>query len=321
MDKNHNLQKCALLVAGPIISRCAIEQLSAIQSNLQRISSETGLQIVVATYQNEWPFQIFDENFKLVVVEDPGKDRFELLGKPKIERNTSRLLDTVNAGLSVIDRDFTIKTRIELLSQNIKLKEFLILILENFRKSRNVTIAVLANQYQGLVKPAKGSFLWIPDTFQVMRTDEMARMWSGARKLWSEFKDPWNTNFNSAPANEQIIGLSFGSLCGAGFSREEISNFSKKTFNRKIHKQLVLWETKFVQTIQIEEDIFPVSHLVSTSGINRKEVSLPLNATNRHHNFYFSLVERFIFSNINLLKLIKSRFTSLLKHMSPRKAL
>lgn len=210
--------------------------------------------VAVSTYIGEpLPGRNFEE-FSFIRVSDPGPDTSRTMGRTKsADRNTSRMIECTIAGLRQVKTDYVVKSRVELLPMSHAFENEVPSILSEMETKQELLIAFLGTHYQGLTRDVKNAFLWIPDTFQIMRTSQALDLWEGAQKYWEAHRSDW-MNQRKMISNEQILGLSLARMVGRELSQKTIVNFSKSKLNKEIYnaqKELEHRHTFLLNTISL----------------------------------------------------------------------
>ena len=234
-NKHKMLANCTLLISGPLISRVKENELIKYFSILNELKNQYGLIIVISTYPNELTQALKNFQFRFILNNDPGLDSYytgvKKLGKRanKVSRNTTRMLSTTSLGLSQVRTEYVIKTRVEILPSKIEFARVLYRVLENYLESE--VIVFLAEQYTGLTYSEKTPLLlWVPDTFQIMRTRDGLKLWEGALDLWQKYKmNLVGRPFNTDLANEQVLGLSLVNNFIEPLSERIVKKFHRNT--------------------------------------------------------------------------------------------
>lgn len=234
-NKHKMLANCTLLISGPLISRVKENELIKYFSILNELKNQYGLIIVISTYPNELTQALKNFQFRFILNNDPGLDSYytgiKKLGKRanKVTRNTTRMLSTTSLGLSQVRTEYVIKTRVEILPSKIEFARVLYRVLENYLESE--IIVFLAEQYTGLTYSEKTPLLlWVPDTFQIMRTRDGLKLWEGALDLWQKYKiNLVGRSFNTDLANEQVLGLSLVNNFIEPLSERIVKKFHRNT--------------------------------------------------------------------------------------------
>lgn len=227
------LSNCTLLISGPLLSRVGEDKLIEKFSLLNELKDKFGLKILISTYYDELNLRLRDYEFSFILNDDPGQDciytrqnifRTEI---NRITRNTTRMLSTTSKGLSEVDTKYVVKTRVEILPSKIEFAHALHQLIKADQKSR--VIVFLAEHYTGLTySEEKPLLLWVPDTFQIMRTKDCAKLWAGALDLWRDYKTYFvGKSLNIDLANEQILGLSLVHNFIKPMSKTQLRNYHR----------------------------------------------------------------------------------------------
>lgn len=276
MDINR-LEDCTLLIAGPISSRTEEAELISKIQNLSNISRATGLKVLISTYPGEFPKFLEFPTLQIMTVVDPGADFFlkDIKVNSFVSRNTSRLLLSTWNGVNNVTTPFTLKTRIEMVPTDYRFGEGIWNLKKEFLQRPSIQISVPGANYQGVKKFSKGVFLWIPDTVQFMRTDEMKVLWGNANELWSRFSKEWTQYVKQPITNEQIVGLALAKMNGCLMKDTSLMKFKKYTLNRNVYNIVKFWEINTLRTFTSKSLYLPKNRLTFAEKRFRAEVTLP----------------------------------------------
>ncbi len=253
------LANCTLLISGPLISRVKENELIKYFSLLNDLKNRYGLTILISTYPNELTQALKNFQFRFILNDDPGLDYYfsgaAILGQRinKLTRNTTRMLATTSLGLSQVRTEYVIKTRVEILPSKIEFAQALYRVLENFSESE--IIVFLAEQYTGLTYSEKTPLLlWVPDTFQIMRTRDGLKLWRGALDLWQKYKiNLVGSSFNTDLANEQILGLSLVDNFIKPLSERMVKKFHRHTCSLQFIRANLKFEFYLFRSVYYDE--------------------------------------------------------------------
>jgi hypothetical protein len=123
-------------------------------------------------------------------------------------------------------------------------------------------MAFMAMHYQSLGMNTKSLFLFIPDIFQVMRTNQAVELWKGAQNYWETYARKWSAQRNVI-TNEQIMGLSLAKLTNQELNKKDLENFHRNKFNKKIFLIQQDFERNRILTLQSQSLSFFDSRLTS----------------------------------------------------------
>lgn len=233
------LQDFTLIVAGPLLSRIDENSLTEKLDELIKVQKILGFTLIIVTYPGELPSFQVDLPHKIIIIPDPGSDVFrsgpDFMGYPT--RNTTRMLTSVVEGLKLSDSTYTIRTRIELLPKLLKINDFEDMCMDAKKHidQNNFGVAFLGHHYYGLSRQEKGVNTWLPDTFQIMKTDDLRSLWNSALGLWHENQIEWHDSKISFPlANEQVMGLAYFSLLHQCGIKSRITKFHRFKWDKKL---------------------------------------------------------------------------------------
>ena len=245
------LKNCTLIIAGPIRGRIEVNDFKYQLKYLQYISNLTGLKVIISTYINEID-EIDDllENIKIIRSEDPGLDNISNKRFSNKPRNTSRMLKTTIAGLVEVETLFTIKSRIEMLPTNENFINALVIALQQLNSINDVNLITLSAHYRSLKLNAKKTYLHLPDTFQVMKTQQMLDLWNFTSEYWATYKELW-LGSKYELNNEQIMGLAYAKLNKQKIEYMDLKTLDKFSLNKTIFRINKEWEKRFMFTIPI----------------------------------------------------------------------
>jgi hypothetical protein len=225
------------VISGPVKSRALkgdwVETLERMAIALRRLDSKN--QLILSTYE----FETASINgVEIIYNSDPGNDNY--LSQEKIRKggvgNTSRMLQTTLDGLMRSECQWSIKSRIELIPSFKDVDSHLDNIMILIGTLSNMTApqaAFLLKSFGGSVLTSHGTMLAFPDTFQIMRTNDIQKLWSDAQSIFKEEEiKAMNSSF---PLKiEQFMGQAFIGLCDSTID----SRFSSRYyFNRKIFRR------------------------------------------------------------------------------------
>jgi hypothetical protein len=233
----------SILVSGPLISRISEGDLLERFCKLQRdiIESDLKIEVIISTYRGEVPIGLEKLVTRIVICEDPGIDKYRSAVWPlgTKSRNTTRMLHSTNAGLEVINSQFTIKTRAELIPNDTKVLFNLIKNSKFLESKDNDSHAIfIYEHFFGVNGGNKGVLFWIPDTFQIMKTIAMKTLWLSAQRNWILYQKVWHQNKIKYPlTNEQILGTSYYRLDNFSGKKIRIGDLHRYSFNKAIFSE------------------------------------------------------------------------------------
>jgi len=327
-NKQKMLENCTLLISGPLISRVKENELMIYFSILNDLKNKYGLTILISTYPNELTKALKNFNFRFILNDDAGIDCYYTgtavfrSRKNKVTRNTTRMLSTTSLGLSHVRTEYVVKTRVEILPSKIEFAQVLYCILENYLESEKIVF--LAEQYTGLTYSEKTPLLlWVPDTFQIMRTRDSLTLWKGALDLWQKYKiNLVGRSFNIDLANEQVLGLSLFHNFIKPLSNKRVKKFHRHTCNlyfirANLEFEFFLFRSVYYDELFLREGRFRWNNKLSPT------VSLPLSQTKIQKNLIvlnflvrgrFFLIRMLFYKLIDFYSRIKSRIRNNLEN-------
>jgi hypothetical protein len=311
LRSNELLDDCSLIIPGPISTRGGGPSVKSKLQNLLEISKKTGLKLIVVTYPKEFPEEMNHSLFSVVTVKDPGPDIFPSHEQRSAvpNRNTSRMIQTTLAGVCKAETQFALKSRIELIPTDFQFAYSIMKLREDFKTNTEFKISVGGQWYQGLTKYKKGTFLWLPDTVQFMKTLDMRALWETAAKLWLKNMNHWNYKVKAPLANEQILGLSFTKITGNSLSEDMIKSFQRYTFNKSIYKTLGVWEKNIIKTYTHIDLALPINRVNNPRHIDRKHVILPLHNSKKLPFYLTCQIRQKLFIFFLVVSNFRSRFS------------
>lgn len=261
------LDNCSLIICGPLINRISEEKLIESFALLKRLELECGLEIIISTYKSEITGALASFNFKTIINNDPGSDSANGglatfgLQKKITTRNTTRMLTTTLAGLSQANRPIVIKTRVEILPENMNFAEALHHTIQNLNE--HVKIIFLSEHYFGPLRDEKPVLAWLPDTFQIMKTKDSIKLWSAALDIWQVNKKFWlGKRLHCDITNEQILGLSYQKIF-LNHSKPKITkNFHRFKFNLSLFNLAYICETEQYKSVNFADMFLTTSRLM-----------------------------------------------------------
>jgi len=298
------LSEFSLIIAGPLKSRISEELLVQKLRDLVKIQDILGFKLIFVTYPDEFPnFNLSLPNL-VIKIADPGSDDFrsgpELLGYQK--RNTTRMLLSVTEGLKKSYTRYSIRTRVELLPQLLKINDFAntCLAAQKHIDQNYLGIAFISEHYYGLSRQEKGVHTWLPDTFQIMKTSDMKTIWDTAHQIWNKNKNMWHDIKVSFPlANEQIMGLAFLIHLSSNEIGPRIDRFHRFNWDKKLIQYNKLAESEKFYTFKFNSSGLSQSKLNSRFE-KRKQMGAKLPVSEEHSHF---LLFKFWLSHLyNFLK-------------------
>jgi hypothetical protein len=309
------LENFTLLISGPLISRVKENELIKYFSILNDAKNQYGLTIVISTYPNELTQSLKNFQFCFILNDDPGPDYCNtgavILGfrTNKTNRNTTRMLSTTSLGLSQVRTEYVVKTRVEILPSKIEFAQALHHILENNLESE--IIIVLQELYAGLTYTKKiPTFLWVPDTFQIMRTRDGLKLWGGALDLWQKYKinlvgRSWNVDL----ANEQVLGLSLVHNFIKPLSERKVKKFHRYTCSLQFIRASFKFESYLFRSVYYD-DLFLGGGRFTRGKKLVPAIRLPISKTKTQEN----LIVLNFFIRGQILKL-RMRFFKVIRHL------
>jgi len=308
------LSNCTLLISGPLLSRVGEDQLIERFSLLSELKNEFGLRILISTYHDELSLSLRNYQFSFILNNDPGED-YIVTGQNifrketnRVTRNTTRMLSTTSKGLSEVDTKYVVKTRVEILPSKIEFAHALHQLILDDQKSR--VIVFLAEHYTGLTySEKKPLLLWVPDTFQIMRTKDCAQLWAGALVLWRDYKTYFvGKSLNIDLANEQILGLALVHKFIKPMSKTRLRNFHRYQSSIRFIKanlkfESYMFKSVYYDTLYLGEGRFRWDKKLTPT------IVLPLNLTRKQK--YSIVMAFFIRGKFFLLKSLVSKISRL----------
>ena len=277
------------VISGPVKSRALkddwAETLERMAMALQRLDPKN--QLILSTYEFE---AIPINGVDIIYNSDPGNDNY--FSQEKMRKvgvgNTSRMLQTTLSGLMRSECQWSIKSRIELIPSfkdvDSHLDNIMILI-KALSSMDSPPAAFLLKSFGGSVLTSHGTMLAFPDTFQIMRTNDIQKLWSNAQIIFKE--EHTDVINNSFPLKiEQFMGQAFMGLCD---NTIDVRFRSRYYFNRKVFRKEI--EIMKHQILFINEDylLIPKSRITDKVGLKIKDL-------NRLRLYSSSLIEfRFLF--------------------------
>jgi hypothetical protein len=316
------LEDFSVVLAGPLKTRLPENLLIDKFEELMAIKKILNFKLIISTYPGELPKYSFDSSTKIIEVADPGSDEFRSgpkhQGYPK--RNTTRMLLSVNTGLKKSNTKYSIRTRIELLPELSRIEEFshTCLAAKNHIDQSIFGIAFMSEHYFGLSRQEKGVHTWLPDTFQIMKTNDMKTIWDTAYQIWDTNKIKWHDRKISFPlANEQIMGLAFLIHLNSYEIAPRIGRFHRFKWDKRLIQYNKLAESKHYYTFKFNSSGLSQSKLNSRFE-KRKKIGAELPVFKNHSrflvfNFWLSHVYNFL-KNLGLKKSME--FVNFLTHNS-----
>ena len=204
------------LVSGPLSefgdTNSTVELFNEIQSQLSQYHSLNKI-ILVTTKPFKFDRRKLDSRIVYIELIDPGPDtRSNWRQNSRTEWNVSRMFFSTISGLRQCSQPWTLKTRIELLpsiesvSNHLKSIGEIILKLE---ESPDGSISFIQEGYFGPTQPYKGIILWIPDTWNIMSSTNLANLWEAAFEIWREFKSKGFWDSRTTLSVEQLLGKAY----------------------------------------------------------------------------------------------------------------
>lgn len=193
-------------------------------------------ELIISTYRSEVSQDIINLVDRVVFVDDPGFDRFRLnpwpIGRPdnRHQANYSRIFEATIAGLKVVSNDLIIKSRIELIPENIdNFRIWLGDIISLLTNSSLPKIAFLTEHYNGVFFSVDGTLGTLPNTLQAAKRSVLQQTWTNAYDFWTQNKHILTRSKMLFPiTDEQITGLTYLRL----FSNFEINQSRIRRFKR-----------------------------------------------------------------------------------------
>ena len=261
------------VISGPIKSRAVnddwIDILERMAIALRRIDSKN--QLILSTYE----FETFAINgVEIIYNSDPGNDSYVSLEKMRKVGvgNTSRMLQTTLSGLMRSECQWSVKSRIELIPSLKDVDSHLDNIMILIRALSNMDAppaAFLLKSFGGSVLTSHGTMLAFPDTFQIMRTNDIQKLWSNAQSIFKE--ESIKVINNSFPLKiEQFMGQAFMSLCDSSMNARFSSRYY---FNRKVFRKEI--EIMKNQILFVDENylLIPKSRITDKVGLKIKDLN------------------------------------------------
>ena len=270
------------LISGPIKSRAVDENWCAvIKSIAEELKNRCpSNQLLVSTYPNE-----IDEiaDIKIIINEDPGHDQnfYHTNGKIQLPRNTLRMLNSTFNGIKLVDTDWCIRSRVELLP-NIKHIEKHISkieeLIQDLGKIKKGGAVFLASNFHSSIISRKGSILSFSDIFSIMKTQDIRAVWETAQKIYLEI-----LNSGIQPKhplmNEQIIGQAYMNV----FYNLRYKEFNSRYFFKKdlfmkeleiIVKKLIIIESDSLYIMKSRVSSMPPGRQVLPKNLEHKNFLL-----------------------------------------------
>jgi hypothetical protein len=225
------MSSISLLITGQIKSRGMIDDLNRQLSQAYKIMKNLNYknEIVISTYENEI-IGIDKANFdKLVLNKDPGPDNFRVSPWPigrrsqRFATNYSRIFTTAISGLKECQNNIVIKTRIELIPNDLsKFKKWIENISIQINVDKTARIAFLTEHYNGVTFSIDGTLGTLPNTIQIAKKEILLDLWNSSQVFWQEnFKTLTRKTIMFPITDEQIVGLNYlGVFCGFPISKE-----------------------------------------------------------------------------------------------------
>jgi|GEM_PF-5631905 len=305
------LKNCTLIIAGPINTRIEVSDFKYYLQYLHYISNLTGLKVIISTYLNELnEIDELDEllkNIKIIRSEDPGLDKISNKRFSDKPRNTSRMLKTTIAGLLNVETIFAIKSRIEILPTNENFISALVVALQQLNSINDVNLVTLSAHYRSLKLNAKKTYLHVPDTFQVMKTQQMLDLWFFANEYWATYKELW-LGSQYELNNEQIMGLAYAKLNKQKIEYLDLKTLDKFSLNKTIFRINKEWEKRFMFTIPIHIWGFGDNRITLLLGRSRRVRENHLLLPSDAYKFSYT-----IFISRHLLKAFSHRLKKIIR--------
>ena len=262
------------------------------------------MSVAITTYVDEpIPLQI-SNMCRVTRVSDPGIDKNTRSDREGtiILGNTSRMLSCTIAGLLEVETEYVVKSRIEVLPKDSNFESAVDRALADLEFHPERIMAFMAMHYQSLEKNPKGTFLFIPDIFQVMRTSQALELWKGAQSYWETYGRKWSAQRKDF-ANEQIMGLSLAKLTHQELNKIDLENFHRNTFNKKIFFIQQDFERNRILTLQLQSLGLFDSRLTLMDKDNKEQsdkINFP-DPCRKSSNYYFYRMKYEFFRFVKLL--------------------
>lgn len=303
------LGSSTFLISGPVGTR--LEELLLIHrfEAIKEISRRTNMSIAITTYVDEpIPLQI-STMCRVTRISDPGIDKNTRSDREGtiVLGNTSRMLACTIAGLLEVETEYVIKSRIEVLPKNCNFESAVERALADLEIHPERFMAFMAMHYQSLGRNTKNAFLFIPDVFQVMRTNQALELWKGAQNYWETYGRKWSAQRKDF-ANEQIMGLSLAKLTNQELNKKDLENFHRNKFNKKIFLIQQDFERNRILTLQSQSLSFFDSRLTSTDNYHKVQSDKILfpDPSKESSNYYFYRMKYEFFRLVKLLNRIRA---------------
>ena len=291
------LGSSTFLISGPVGTRVEEPLLIHRFEGLKEISQRTNMSVAISTYVDEpIPLQI-SSMCHVTRISDPGIDRNTRSDRDGtiILGNTSRMLACTIAGLLEVETEYVVKSRIEVLPKDSNFESAVERALTDLEFHPGRIMAFMAMHYQSLENNPKGTFLFIPDIFQVMRTSQALELWKGAQSYWETYGRKWSAQRKDF-ANEQIMGLSLAKLTGQELNKIDLEKFHRNTFNKNIVSIQQDFERNRILTLQCQSLGLHESRLTSRDKDNKvqsEEINFP--DSSKESSNYFSYQMKYEF--------------------------
>ena len=304
-----SLGSSTFLISGPVGTR--LEELLLIQrfEAIKEISRRTNMSLAITTYVDEpIPLQI-SNMCRVTRISDPGIDkntRSDREGTIDM-RNTSRMLACTIAGLLEVETEYVIKSRIEVLPKNSNFESSVERALTDLEIHPERFMSFVAMHYQSLGMNTKSAFLFMPDIFQVMRTNQALELWKGAQNYWETYGKKWSAQ-RKVITNEQIMGLSLAKLTNQELNKKDLENFYRNKFNKEIFLIQQDFERNRILTLQCQSLSFFDSRLTSIDNypqVQLDKIIFP-DPSKKSSNYYFYRMKYEFFRLLKLLNRIRA---------------
>jgi hypothetical protein len=267
-----------LLISGPVQSRFGDQTtlLSLIEAFIFVKRLNPANQIVLSTYEGEVPPELLNFVDKVILISDPGPDYFRVNpwpignGSGNQSANISRMLQSTVSGLNQTQTPLVIKTRVELVPENLTLFETwsgdcskIIL------GSESPAIGFFLEHYSGISFSINGLLGIIPDTLQFGRTETLKQVWSSSDYFWQKnFKVLTRKSIRFPITSEQILGLNFLYLYCNFPLENELYRLRRNYKSIKLVQSLVVAERKYFKWSSYKTSGLSANYLKGTLGIN-----------------------------------------------------
>ena len=261
------------IISGPIKSRALnddwVETLNRMAIALRQLDSNN--QLILSTYEHE---VASINGAEIVYNSDPGNDNY--LSHEKIHKggvgNTSRMLQTTLTGLMRSKCEWSIKTRIELvpiLKDVDSHLDNIMTLISTLSHMKAPSAAFLLKSFGGSVLTSHGTMLAFPDTLQIMRTNDIQKLWTRAQSIFRE-EYIKVTNHRFPLKIEQFMGQSF---MGLRDSKIDVRFSSRYYFNRKVFREEI--DIMKNQILFIDENflLIPKSRITDKVGLKFKDLN------------------------------------------------